>query len=180
MNNKKRKEIYSWIKSILFAFIIVLVCRQFLFSPVVVKGESMLPTLENHNRLIINKIGKIDRFDLIVFDAPDVKKGTKAEYIKRVIGLPGDRLVMKDDVLYINGKAYKEPYVKRGNGKTTKDFTLEEIAGKTIIPDGYYFVMGDNRLKSNDSRRFGLISKDSIIGKVTLRFYPLEDAGLPY
>lgn len=91
---------------------------------------------------------------------------------------------MKDDVLYINGKAYTESYLKENKlgattAKLTGDFTLEEETGEKTVPSNSLFVLGDNRLKSKDSRDFGFISDKSVIGKVVLRIYPLNEIGLP-
>lgn len=178
MQENTKKEVYAWIKSITFALIIAFLCRNFLFSPTTVYGESMEPTFQDKDRVLISKTSDIQRFDVVVFNAPDADK----RYIKRVIGLPGDNVEMKDDVLYINGKPYEEPYVKRNNDITlrvTGDFTLKELTGKTTVPNGYFFVLGDNRLISKDSRKFGFISADSIIGEVKLQFFPIKDIGLP-
>lgn len=179
MKASTKKEVYSWIKSIAFALAIVFICREFIFSPVMVKGESMEPTFEENNRIVVSKISTIERFDMIVFNAPDKNE----QYIKRVIGLPEDSVEMKDDVLYINGKPHGEAYVKRNNnikiGKVTGDFTLKELTGNNEVPNGYLFVLGDNRLKSKDSREFGFISIDSVIGEVKFRFYPLQEIGMP-
>lgn len=173
-----KKEAYSWIKSIAFAVIIVFICREFIFTPVVVKGESMEPTFENNDRVVVSKTSVIERFDMIVFKAP----GKDEQYIKRVIGLPGDSVEMRDDVLYINGKPCGEPYVKGNNiesGKVTGDFTLKGLTGDKKVPNGYFFVLGDNRLNSKDSRDFGFISTDLVIGEVKFRFYPLQKIGMP-
>ena len=118
---------------------------------------------------------------MIVFHAPDVDG---KDYIKRVIGLPGDSIDMKDDVLYINGKAVEEPYLnanKEDNpiNKLTEDFSLQEKTGESQVPKNMLFVMGDNRLISKDSRIFGFISYDSIVGEVKFRFYPLQEIGIP-
>lgn len=169
-----KKEVYSWIKTIAFALVIVFICREFIFAPVHVKGESMEPIFENKDRVIINKLSEIERFDVIVFKEP-VKD---EQYIKRVIGLPGDSVEMRDDVLHINGKSHEEPYVK-GNNKITGDFTLKELTRNEVVPNGYLFVLGDNRLNSKDSREFGFISTDSIIGEVKFQFYPLQEIGIP-
>jgi signal peptidase I len=178
LQEKTKKEVFSWIKSITFALLIAFICHNFLFSPTTVYGESMEPTFQPKDRVLISKMSNINRFDIVVFNAPDADQ----QYIKRIIGLPGDRVEMKDDVLYINGKPYEESYVKRNNDialKDTGDFTLKELTGKTTVPNGYFFVLGDNRLISKDSRRFGFISADSIMGTVKLRFYPLQDVGIP-
>jgi signal peptidase I len=180
MKNMK-SEVFSWLKSILFALMIVFICQQFLFTPVTVKGESMEPTYENDDRIVVAKIGKPERFDMVVFYAPDAEEN----YIKRVIGLPGDSVEMKDDILYINGKKYTEPYLKIKKGEIppeenlTENFTLQNLLGKSKVPNGYLFVMGDNRRDSWDGRRFGFISEESLVGKVEFRFYPLNELGMP-
>lgn len=176
-----KKEIYSWIKALAFALIIAVLVRNFLFSPTVVLGESMSPTFEDNNLVLVNKISDIQRFDIIVFDAPDAN----SYYIKRVIGLPGDTVEVRDDILYIDGKAMEEPYLKESKeqselfGKFTADFTLQELTGETHVPEGKIFVLGDNRINSKDSRSFGFIPKESIIGEVKFRFHPLYDIGVP-
>ncbi|WP_202171254.1 signal peptidase I [Bacillus sp. USDA818B3_A] len=181
MKDRTKIEVYSWLKSIAFAFIISVLCRQFIFTPTTVFGESMSPAFQENDGLIVSKMSEIQRFDIIVFDAPDSKG---EHYIKRVIGLPGDRMEMKNDVLYINGKALPEPYLienKKENifNKLTEDFSLQERTGVSKVPEGMLFVMGDNRLKSKDSRSFGYISYDSVIGEVKFRIYPLQEIGIP-
>lgn len=174
-----KKEVYSWIKSMAFALIIAFFCRNFIFSPTTVYGESMSPTFQDKDRVLLSKISDIQRFDMVVFSAPDADKF----YIKRVIGLPGDSVEMKDDDLYINGNEMEEPYLEENKEdalfKLTGDFTLKEITGESRVPEGSLFVMGDNRLYSKDSRFFGFISEDSIVGEVKFRFYPLKKIGLP-
>ncbi|MEH7389337.1 signal peptidase I [Bacillus sp. JJ1474] len=175
MKEGTKKEIFSWIKSLAFAFIIAFICREFLFSPTTVFGESMAPTFQDQEKVVVSKTAGIQRFDVIVFNAPDVED---KKYIKRVIGLPGDRIEMKDDVLYINGKAFEESYLKENKAdnlfnKLTGDFKLQEV------PKDYLFVMGDNRLNSKDSRHFGFIPNESIIGEVKFRFYPFQVIGIP-
>lgn len=173
--NTKKESFISW-KTFFLVLAIAFVCRQFLFVPTIVKGESMAHTFENNNGVIVSKTSKIDRFDFIVFKAPD----SNETYIKRVIGLPGDHIMMKDDVLYINGEKYEENYVNRAPegfplAQVTEDFTLEEKTGESQVPEGHLFVMGDNRSKSNDSRFFGFIEEDSVIGEVKVRFYPFNE-----
>jgi len=172
-----KREIFEWIKAIVLAVLIVFGIRYFLFIPVAVSGESMMPTLNNGDHMIINKIGDIKRFDIIVFHATEDE-----DYIKRVIGLPGDHIEYKDDVLYINGKAYEEPYLDDfkeallDDGFLTESFTLEEtpVASETV-PEGHVFVMGDNRRYSKDSRMIGAVPMSEIVGKTKLKFWPIHD-----
>ncbi|MCG7335940.1 signal peptidase I [Sporosarcina sp. ACRSM] len=174
MNEKGKRELISWIQSIAIAFIIAIVIRQFLFTPVIVSGQSMEPTFENENKIVISKIHKVDRFDLIVFHAPN----SEDDFIKRVIGLPGDVVIMKDDRLFINGEEYDEDYIQANKDKLadgqklTQDFEVE-------VPEGCYFVLGDNRRHSTDSRIIGCIDASSVVGAVKFRFYPFKEIGIP-
>lgn len=172
----EKNEVLEWAKALVIAFGLSLLIRYLLFTPIVVDGESMMPTLENGDRMIVNKIGyeigKPDRFDIVVFHATE-----KKDYIKRVIGLPGDHVAYKDDQLFVNGDAIPEPYLDKykaeiTSGTLTENFTLEEYTQMSVIPDGYVFVMGDNRRNSTDSREFGLISIKDIIGKTNVIFWP--------
>jgi len=170
---KPKSEFMSWLVAILFGIVISFICREFLFSPLVVKGASMLPTYENQDVIIVSKLSEINRFDQVVFEAPYEDE----YYIKRVIGLPGDTVEMREDILIINDKEYNEPYVNRNSTsplqiRVTENFTLEELTGYDTVPEGYLFVLGDNRLRSSDSRHFGLIPIDSVLGESKLRIYP--------
>jgi signal peptidase I len=180
---REKNELWEWTKALLIAVGLAAIIRYFLFAPIVVDGLSMSPTLDNGDRMIVNKIsynlGKPDRFDIVVFHAPE-----KKDYIKRVIGLPGDKIEYKDDTLYINGKPYEEPYLdekkqKLANGKQlTEDFTLEEKTGKETVPEGHLFVMGDNRQFSKDSRHIGTIPIEEVIGDTNMVYWPIEDIRL--
>lgn len=183
-NTKKEKsELWEWTKALVIAFAIAVIIRYFLFTPIVVDGESMMPTLKDGDRMIVNKIGYTignpDRFDIVVFHAPEGK-----DYIKRVIGLPGDYIEYKDDQLYINGKPFDEPYLDEykseiTDGTLTQDFTLKDIdPSLEVIPEGYVFVMGDNRRYSKDSRHIGVVSEEKIIGNTNVVFWPLSDLKL--
>lgn len=178
---KKKNEIWEWSKALLIAFGLAAIIRVFLFTPIVVDGESMMPTLEHGDRMIVNKIGynigNPGRFDIIVFHAPEEK-----DYIKRIIGLPGDHIAYEDDQLYINGEPIDEPYLdeyKQGiNGTLTEDFTLEEKINASTIPEGTVFVMGDNRRASKDSRIIGVVPMEEVVGSTSFIFWPFEEAGI--
>src|SRR5690554_705973 len=151
-----KTESWEWIKAVAVALVLAIVIRLFLFAPIVVDGQSMWPTLEHNDRMIVNKIGytigEPDRFDIVVFHAPENK-----DYIKRVIGLPGDTLYYKNDVLYINGEKVKEPYIEQykeivQKKPFTENFHLRDVTGFEKIPEGHVFVLGDNRQHSKDSR----------------------------
>lgn len=175
------KEVFSWLKAIVVALVIAFVIRTFIFVPVIVEGESMMPTLQNADRMIVSKIsnyvGELDRGDIIVFHATESK-----DYIKRVIAIPGDTLEYRDDTLYLNDEAVEEPYLKdfqaQMNGfPLTENFTLEQVTGETVVPEGSYFVMGDNRQNSKDSREIGFVPKEDVVGKTNFVFWPLGDFG---
>ncbi|MCK1981669.1 MULTISPECIES: signal peptidase I [Peribacillus] len=176
---ENRKEVFSWIKAILIAVILAFLIRTYIFAPIVVDGESMMPTLQDHERIVLTKFGtnidNIDRFDIVVFHATVDK-----DYIKRVIGLPGDHIEYKDDTLYINGKAYEEPYLDKYKNQMagvplTESFKLEDITGSMTVPEGQLFLMGDNRQNSLDSREIGTISVDEIVGKANLVYWPINE-----
>lgn len=173
---KKKNEAWEWGKALLIAVALAVVIRYFLLTPIVVDGYSMMPTLHDKDKMIVNKIGYVlgepERFDIIVFHAPE-----KKDYIKRVIGLPGDTIEYKDDVLYVNGKAYEEPYLdenKKEYKKLDPVGPLTEDFKKEPVPEGHLFVMGDNRRSSKDSRHIGFVSIDEVIGKTSLVLWPIE------
>ncbi|CAM3655087.1 signal peptidase I [Mesobacillus zeae] len=179
MKEGLKREGTEWLKAFAIGVIIFAFIRTFFFSNYVVEGESMLPTLEEGNKLVVNKIGydagDLQRFDVIVFHA-----NKKEDFVKRVIGLPGDKIEYREDRLFINGNEVEEPYLKEYRKKAeghyiTGDFTLKEVAGAEKVPDGKLFVLGDNRLGSWDSRYFGFISNDQVVGKVNLRYWPLDE-----
>lgn len=180
---EKKREAFEWLKALAIAVIIAIVIRSFIFTNYVVEGQSMMPTLQDGNRLIVNKIDydftTPHRFDIVIFHATPTD-----DYVKRVIGLPGDTLEYKDDVLYINGKKVSEPYLQPYKNQLpdgvplTKDFTLKEVTGETHVPKGKIFVMGDNRQNSVDSRRFGFVDINKIVGKVDLRYWPFSEVDL--
>nr|WP_309098712.1 signal peptidase I [Fredinandcohnia onubensis] len=171
-----RSEFWEWIKALFIALLIAFIIRVFFLTPAIVEGASMQPTLQDQNRMIVTKIGEPKRFDVVVFHATEEK-----DYIKRVIGLPGDRIEYKDDTLYINGKPYDEPYLDRSkqeliDGPLTNSFTLRETpVGSDVVPEGHLFVMGDNRRNSMDSRHIGAIPIDSVVGTTNLVVWPIKE-----
>jgi signal peptidase I len=179
-----RNEGKEWLKALGIGLIIFVFIKTFFFSNYIVEGESMMPTLEDGNKLVVNKIGyqigDLNRFDVIVFHA-----NVNEDYVKRIIGLPGDEIEYINDQLFINGKRYNEPFLDEYRkeilgGRLTGNFTLKEITGKKTVPQNHLFVMGDNRLGSWDSRHFGFIKVDQVVGKVNLRYWPLEDLGVQF
>ncbi|MBU8907033.1 signal peptidase I [Desertibacillus haloalkaliphilus] len=177
---KGKSEWFEWTKALVVALLLAVVIRYFLFAPIIVEGQSMMPTLQDQDRLIVNKIGyrisDPSRFDVVVFHATADK-----DYIKRVIGLPGDSIAYEDDILYINGEPVEEPYLDAlkadldGEGLLTQNFTLEEVTGEEVVPEGHVFVLGDNRRHSKDSRNIGTIPYDEVVGKANLVFWPMSE-----
>lgn len=171
------------VKTIIYFLILAAILiglRHFVFTPVVVKGDSMDPTLADGERVIALKNTEIKRFDIVTFPAPDDEG---KNYIKRVIGLPGDTIEYKDDQLYINGKKTDEPYLDEYKGDLTDsqpltyDFNLKDLYGSEKIPEGELFVLGDNRRISKDSRIIGMIKEKNIMADVKFVFWPLNRFG---
>ena len=169
--------IWSWIWSFIVAFIIVGGVYFFLGRPFTVSGASMYPTLHNGDRMVLSKVGDIHRFDVVILKAPD----ENVEYIKRVIGMPGDTIEMKSGVLYINGKKVDQPFINtEALAKQTvfmDDFTLESLTGESKVPEGKYFVLGDNRGVSKDSRMIGFIDRSAIEGKAVFTIWTFGRIG---
>ena len=144
----------------LIIIVSIIFIRTFIVTPVKVDGTSMVPTLTNNEILLLNKIDKsYNRFDVIVF------KYNNTKLVKRIIGIPGDTIEYKDNKLYINGKYIKENF----KHKDTSDFTYS-----TVIPENSYYVLGDNRVNSLDSRIIGLVEKEKIEGTVNLSILPFK------
>lgn len=174
--NLKRKLV-AYVKFCLILVFLALFTNQFIGYFCDVKGNSMFPTLSNGDGLIISKTSyyfhEPERFDIITFRYRD------SLLIKRIIGLPGDQIFFKNDRLYVNGKWVKEWFltdsVTQEEGNFTEDFMLKEKTFFQTVPPNSYFVLGDNRPNSVDSRAFGFISKNSIQGKAVIRWSPFED-----
>lgn len=158
----------------LYPYVIIVVCvvlfRSFIATPVRVDGDSMRETLYNGDILILNKLdNNYERFDVVVVNYNNSK------LVKRIIGLPGENIEYKNNKLYINNKEIDDVETIR-----TLDFSLEELYAIEKIPENHYFVMGDNRGNSLDSRdyRVGLIKKEDIVGVTIFRLYPFNKIGL--
>lgn len=181
---QKDKSLFQELLSTLIYIIVItgifLSIRLYVMAPVSVEGASMEPTLQDGDRLLLNKLGEVDRFDVIVFPSPD---DSDKQFIKRVIGLPGDDITYTDQMLYINGEIIEEDYLDL-SGVSESDlqslnsnFSLASIGGVEEVPEDAYFVLGDNRVNSKDSRSFGFIDKEEVTGKTSLRIWPLDRFG---
>ena len=157
--------------------IAVLLCVQYVVTIQQILGPSMNPTLYEKDAVLLNKfayrVGKIKRGDIIALNY----NGEKF-MVKRVVGLPGEKVEYKDNVLYINGEPFKENYL--GSDVVTEDFSVETLKNSEsdTIPEDMYLVLGDNRPNSQDSRDYGLINRKEIIGKTTFRIWPLSKIGI--
>jgi signal peptidase I len=160
-----------WLRDLLVSAVASVLIITFLYQPVRVEGTSMLPRLEDRDRLFINKfvyrISAIERGDVVVFHYP---RDPEKSYIKRVIALPGDHLRIDHGQVWVNGSALAEKYVPPIY-RDTRSYT------DTVIPDDCYFVMGDHRSISSDSREFGFVERDLIYGKAVFVYWPARDVG---
>ncbi len=170
MNKRKVLKIIKEVYPYIVVILIVVLIRTFLVTPARVDGSSMEPTLSNNNLVILNKLdyrlNNIERFDVVVVKYGDEK------LIKRVVGLPGEHIEFKDNNLYIDGNIVSEHF----SHGITLDFKIERL-GRINIPADTYFVVGDNRGHSSDSRVFGPVDKKQILGSVKYRFFPLNKIG---
>jgi signal peptidase I len=169
------------IETIVIALSIFLIIYLFVSSPHQVNGQSMVPNFQSGEYVLSDKISyktrNPRRGEVIVFHAPEAAqcpKGTGCDFIKRVMGLPGETIQVHDNHIWVNGKAVEEPYIPKEfeilPGPATKDKSI------TLGPDEY-FVCGDNRPYSSDSRTWGPITKSDIVGRAIIRYWPLNKAG---
>jgi signal peptidase I len=169
---RKGSGVGLWLRDLLVSAVASVLIITFLYQPVRVEGTSMLPRLEDRDRLFINKfvyhISAIERGDVVVFRYPrDLEKS----YIKRVIALPGDRLRIDHGDVWLNGKRQVEAYVP-------DEFRDRRSMTEMVIPEGTYFMMGDHRSISSDSREFGPVERSLIYGKAVFVYWPTRDAGV--
>lgn len=167
-----RGQITEALKIIVFAFVISWGLRATVVDARVVPSVSMLPTIQVGDRLLVDKISyrftDITRGDVVVFQPPLNVDQRGIDYVKRVIGLPGDKVEIRNGEVFINEKELNEPYEKE---------KLDYTYGPMIVPEETYFVMGDNRNHSNDSHYWGVLAKKNIEGKVFIRYWPLGRLG---
>ena len=180
---KAFKELLSWIVPIAIGLLLALLIKQFVFQFVRVDGPSMQPNLQNNERVVCLKQAKIHRGSVVVFDANgvDPQVSVKTDYVKRVIGLPGDTVEAKNGNLYVNGKKVDQSYISKSERSSgTGTWTLHSISqenswvshnGAYKVPKGEYFVLGDHRSVSNDSRYWGFVPKNKIVGVVKVGFW---------
>jgi signal peptidase I len=163
----------AWFRDLMLSVLIAVLVILFLYRPVKVEGTSMMPSLYDQERLFINQfsykfgLGTIKRGDTVVFLYPD--DPTKS-YIKRVIGLPGDTVAVDDGYVIVNGKKLVENYVP-------PDYRDDRSYSPTLVPPDDYFVLGDHRSSSNDSRAWGFVPRTYIYGKAVFVFWPLDRIG---
>ena len=171
-----KAEILEWVRDIIVAVIIALIILVF-FKPIIIQQESMEPNFYSGDYIVTSRqaytlFGEPERGDIIVFktDLQD-EEGKDKNLIKRIIGLPGDVVSMKDGYIYINGELLDEPYVKE---QGISDLVIGGDMEPVTVPEGELFCCGDNRGVSLDSRSIGTIPIDSIVGKVKVRLYPFN------
>jgi signal peptidase I len=164
-------ELRSWFRDILFAFATAIFIVIFVIQPVKVEGTSMLPRIVDQERIFVNRFiyrfADIHRGDIVVFWYP---RDRSKSFIKRVVGLPGDELEIKYGSVYVNGRKVDEPYLK-------PEYRDHDSLRKQQVPPGQYFVLGDHRNSSNDSRNWGFVARDLIYGKAVFRYWPMSRVG---
>ncbi|MFU2203832.1 signal peptidase I [Streptococcus hyovaginalis] len=193
-----KRFIKEWGLFLLFITIFLL-SRWLIWFPVTVDGHSMDPTLSDKERLIVIKTAKIERFDIVVAD--EEENGEQKQIVKRVIGMPGDTISYDKDTLRVNGRevdeSYLDDYLKRYQddklqatydfnpyfqslAKASKAFTQDSSGQATFevtVPEGHYYLLGDDRIVSKDSRAVGTFTKDNLVGEVKFRYWPLTKTG---
>ena len=166
----------SWLRDLAFSVMIAVVLIVFIYQPVKVEGTSMTPTLTDQERIFINKftyrfgLGSIERGDTVVFWYP---QDTSKSYIKRVIGIPGDRVRVAGGQVWVNGRQLVEEYVPDEN----RDFTSWREGEEQVVPQDDYFVLGDHRNSSSDSRMWGWVPRANIYGKAVFVYWPPTKMG---
>jgi signal peptidase I len=177
--NRRRTGIRSaieWAVLIGAALLIAIVIKTFLFQAFWIPSESMVPTLREDDRVLVNKLSyrlhDVNRGDIVVFEAPEGANSDIKDLVKRVIGLPGDTISFRNGHVQVNGRRLDEPYLPEGTVTEPKNGV-----SSIDVPAGSIFVMGDNRGASTDSREFGPVDEDDIVGRVFVRIWPPSRIG---
>jgi signal peptidase I len=163
----------SWIRDLAFSVLIAVILIVFIYQPVKVEGTSMMPTLTDQERIFINKftyhygLGQIDHGDMVVFRYP---LDTSKSYIKRVVGVPGDVVKIVAGEVFVNGNPLVESYVP-------EEYRDQVSWGPERVPPDKYFVLGDHRSSSNDSRAWGFVDRQYIYGKAVFVYWPIDKMG---
>lgn len=165
------REARGWVRDVFFAAITAILIVVFVVQPVKVEGTSMQPRLSDQERIFVNKFvyhfSGIERGDIVVFWYP--KDPTKS-FIKRIIGLPGEMVEIRNGVVFVNGLQLQEPYVKQ-------EYFDPSSYHRQVVPSGRYFVLGDHRNSSNDSRNWGCVPQEYVFGKAVFRYWPVSRLG---
>jgi len=161
------REIVEWVLVVVVAVAAALVIRTFVFEPVRVDKNSMINTLHHNEYMIVTKYQYLfddpERFDIVICHYPG--RGN-TNFVKRVVGIPGDTVAMRGGVLYVNGEPVEEEYI---------DYPANYEMAEVTVEEGHYFVLGDNRASSNDSHIIGLLTRSQIVGKVRLVAWPFSE-----
>lgn len=193
-DGKSQDAFWENVKVLGIALIIALLVRTFIAEPRFIPSDSMVPTLKKDDRLIVEKVSywtqnpKVG--DIIVFSPPEFLQkisgyGRDQALIKRIIGVPGDRILIQNGKVNVNGVDRNEPYIAEAPKYSCPSADLKEgffcgslkLGEAFVVPDGKYFVMGDNRNNSNDSHVWGFLTKADIIGRAWVRFFPFDRIG---
>lgn len=187
---QRGKAVAEWTVLVVAAVLIAIVVRTYVFQVFYIPSESMVPTLEINDRVLVSKlsyeIGDPARGDIVVFEAPkEAETGDIKDLVKRVVGLPGETIEGRNGRIYIDGRLLDETYLPEGI--TSKDFnrcTVEQVGASCPgegfhVPPNSYFMLGDNRLSSRDSTVFGPITRESMVGKMFLVIWPLDRISVP-
>lgn len=166
------RELRSWLRDIFFAALTAILIVIFVIQPVKVEGTSMEPRLSDQERIFVNKFvyhfSEVGRGDIVVFWYP---RDPSKSFIKRVVGLPGEEIEIRSGVVYVNGKTLQESYVPPSY------FDYASYPAQ-VVPEDQYFVLGDHRNSSNDSRNWGFVPSANVFGKAIFRYWPISKLGV--
>jgi signal peptidase I len=178
--SSRTRSIVEWVIVIAGALVVALLIKAFLVQAFYIPSASMVPTLEIGDRVLVNKLSyrlhDVNRGDLVVFERPEGEASDIKDLIKRVVGLPGEEVVIQDNAVWIDGERLEEGYLPDGTVITQGKLQCTQQR-PCAVPDDSVWVMGDNRDESFDSRYFGPIDEDDIVGRAFLRIWPLSSFG---